>query len=228
MRESRTPPWEASSWYLSSPMAVQNTLQYQPEVRFIVLLRNPIEMAVALHSEMLIAGLENVTDFATAWGLQGERRQGRRIPAFSRPQRRFRYGAVCLLGAQLQRLLAVAQGNRVLPILLDDIRENPRREYLKVLAFLGLGDDGRAEFPLENAARILRWPRLARCRFIIWQVKRKLHINVSFNLLRAVYARNVVAARRPRPELASRSSASRHFLAARTSLPRFAEGRCDD
>ena len=56
---------------------------------------------------------------------------------------------------------------------------------------------GRAEFPAENAARILRWPWLARSQFIIWQLKRKLHINVSLNLLRAVYAANVIAAERP-------------------------------
>jgi Sulfotransferase domain len=187
---------EASTWYLSSPVAVQNILQYQPAARFIVLLRNPIEMAVALHSEMLIAGLENVTDFRTAWGLQRERRQGRRIPAFSRPQRRFLYGDACLLGAQLQRLLAVTKTNCVLPILLDDIRENPRREYIRILDFLGVSDDGRANFPAVNTARTLRWPLLARSQFIIWQLKRILHVNFSPNLLGAVYAANVIAAER--------------------------------
>jgi hypothetical protein len=196
-RVSHAAVGEASVWYLSSAVAVQNILQYQPEARFIVLLRNPIEMVVAVHSQMLVGGWENVTDFRTAWGLQGERRQGRRLPVFSWPQRYFLYGDVCLLGAQLQRLLAIAKRNRVLPILLDDIRENPRREYIKVLDFLGVSDDGRAKFPAVNTARALRWPLLARSRFIIWQLKRRLHINVGLNLLRAIYDANVVAAERP-------------------------------
>jgi hypothetical protein len=84
-----------------------------------------------------------------------------------------------------------------LPVLLDDLRENPRREYIKILDFLGVSDDGRAIFPVENAARTLRWPWLARSQFIIWQVKEKLHINVSLKLLRSVYTANVVAAERP-------------------------------
>ena len=196
-RVSHAAVGEASVWYLSSPFAVQNILQYQPEARFIVLLRNPIEMAVALHSEMLVRGLENVTAFRTAWGLQGERRQGRRIPAFSSPQRCFLYGDVCLQGVQLQRLLAVAKGNPVLPVLLGDIRDNPRREYIKILTFLSVTDDGRTNFPVENTARTLRSPWLGRSQFIIWQVKERLHINVSLELLRSVYAANVVAAERP-------------------------------
>jgi hypothetical protein len=188
---------EASVFYLSSPVAVQNILQYQPEARFIVLVRNPIEMAVALHSEMLISGYENTPSFRTAWHLQGERRQGRRIPAFGGPPRCFLYGDVCSLGAQLQRLLDVAKVNRVLTVVLDDIQENPRREYLKILAFLGLSDDGRVNFQEENTARIVRWPWLVRFQFITWQVKKKLHINFGPKLLGSIYSRNVVAAERP-------------------------------
>ena len=188
---------EASVLYLSSPVAVQNILQYQPEARFIVLVRNPIEMAVALHSEMLIYGRENTASFRTAWHLQGERRQGRRIPAFGGPHRCFLYGDVCSLGAQLERLLAVAKGNRVLTIVLDDIRENPRREYLRLLTFLGVSDDGQVNFQVENTARILRRPWAARSQYITWQVKKKLHIKVSPKLLKSVYSGNVVAAERP-------------------------------
>ena len=188
---------EASVWYLSSPVAVQNILQYQPEARFIVLVRNPIEMAVGLHSEMLISGRENTPSFRTAWHLQDERRQGRRIPAFGGPHRCFLYGDICLLGAQLERLLAVVKGNRVLAVVLDDIQENPRREYLKILAFLAVSDDGRVNFQVENSARILRRPWLARSQFITTQVKKKLHIKVGPKLLRSVYSRNIVEAERP-------------------------------
>ena len=59
-----------------------------------------------------------------------------------------------------------------------------------------MSEDRRAEFPAVNTARALRWPWLARSRFIIWQLKRKLHVNVSPSLLRAVHAANVVAAER--------------------------------
>jgi sulfotransferase family protein len=188
---------EASVFYLSSPDAVQNILQYQPEACFIVLVRNPIEMAVALHLEMLISGYENTPSFRTAWHLQGERRLGRRIPAFGGPHRCFLYGDLCSLGAQLERLLAVTKGDRVLTVVLDDIQDNPRREYLKILTFLGVIDDGRVNFQVENAARVLRRPWLARSQFITTQVKKKLHIDVGPGLLRSIYSRNVIVAERP-------------------------------
>jgi hypothetical protein len=67
----------------SSAVAVRNILQYQPTSRFVVMVRNPIEMAPALHSEMLLSGLESVADFDEAWHLQNQRRQGRCLPGFS-------------------------------------------------------------------------------------------------------------------------------------------------
>src|SRR5271155_1273220 len=73
---------------LSSSEAVRNILSYQPKARFIVTVRNPVEMAPALHGEMLFSGHENVHDFSAAWDLQGERRQGRQLPPFSWGQRR--------------------------------------------------------------------------------------------------------------------------------------------
>ena len=80
-------------------VAISNILQYQPDARFIVLLRNPIEMAVALHTEMVIAGLENIIDFQTAWNLQDQRRWARRLPMLP----------------------------RVLVIVLEELREDARR-----------------------------------------------------------------------------------------------------
>ncbi len=116
---------EASVFYLSSTVAVQNILRYQPNARFIVMLRNPVDMAPALHAEMLVHGLENVRDFATAWKLQYHRRHGRHIPALSNSWgRQFQFAEVCALGTQLERLFTTVSRDRVLIILLDDIVAN--------------------------------------------------------------------------------------------------------
>src|SRR5215468_7362257 len=64
---------EASVWYLSSAEAVPAILRYQPAAKFIIMLRNPVEMAPALHGEMLLSGLERERKFSTAWNLQDER-----------------------------------------------------------------------------------------------------------------------------------------------------------
>jgi hypothetical protein len=50
------------------------------------------------------------------------------------------------LRAQLERLLSIDPAGRVLAILLDDISADRRGEYLSVLRFLVLKDDGRLDF----------------------------------------------------------------------------------
>jgi hypothetical protein len=181
---------EASVWYLSSADAVRNILRYQPDARFIVMLRNPVEMAPALHAEMLLSGHENVRDFTAAWQLQAERREGRHLPAFSWAMRRLQYGEACALGAQLQRLLQTAPADRVLSIVLDDVIEDPRREYLRVLRFLGVDDDGRVAFPAYNKAKVPRWPGLARAMFVVLQMRRRIGIRRGLNLWQRVFEVN--------------------------------------
>jgi hypothetical protein len=190
---------EASVWYLSSTEAVRNILEYQPDARFIVMVRNPVEMAPALHAEMLVSGHENVHDFSAAWHYQEERRQGRQLPPLSWARRRFLYGDVCKLGAQLQRLLLTVPASRVLAIVLDDIAADPRGEYLRVLRFLGLKDDGRLDFAIYNKAKKLRWPSLTRVTFDMIQIKGRIGVNLGLNLWNRVFKLNTIEA--PRAQL---------------------------
>jgi hypothetical protein len=190
---------EASVWYLSSAEAVPAVLRYQPEAQFIVMVRNPIEMAPALHGEMLLSGLEYEPRFSMAWNLQDDRRQGRRLPAFCWAQRRFLYGDVCSLGMQLERLFMTVSSHRVLTLILDDIRADPRREYLRVLEFLGVPDNGRLNFPLYNPASAFRWPGLQRVVCLILESKYRLGVRRGLGLWTAV--ENLLRIERPRESL---------------------------
>jgi hypothetical protein len=183
---------EASVWYLSSAVAVENILRFQPEAKFIVMVRNPVEMAPALHAEMVLSGHENVRDFSTAWMLQEARRRGSSLPALSWATRRLLYGEVCCLGAQLAQLLLNVERERVLVVVLDDIRANVKREYLRVLDFLQVPDDGRSDFPIYNTARRAKWPRATRALFIVTQLKRRAGIPFRTNLFANVRRVNEV------------------------------------
>jgi hypothetical protein len=144
---------EASTYYLYASEAIPAILDYAPQARFVVALRNPFEMAPALHGECLRQGWENVRDFATAWRLQPRRRAGEKLSRVVRADPdRLQYGAQCLLGAQLARLYAQVPRERVLPVLLEDMRGDAGGVYRRVQAFLGLPDDGRSAFPVANAA----------------------------------------------------------------------------
>jgi hypothetical protein len=168
---------EASVWYLSSSTAVANLQDYSPDAKFIVMLRSPLEMAPSLHSELCFNGDETETDFAAAWRLQEQRRAGRDIPRTCWVPRRLQYGDACMLGRQLERLFVKVPRVRVLPILLDDLKQDPRKEYQRSLAFLGVPDDGRDQFPVHNAAKVRRWPALAQLPTVIMGFKRFLGIS---------------------------------------------------
>jgi len=173
---------EASVWYLSSAKAVENILRYQPRAKFIVMVRNPMEMAPALHSEMVLSGHEDIRDFRKAWDIQAERKEGRALPAFSWARRRFLYGEVCKLGSQLERLLSMVPAPRVHVVVLDELAAEPRQEYLRVLRFLGVEDDVRLQFPVYNSAKNIRWPRFTRIVFILGQIRRKVGMKTGLSL----------------------------------------------
>lgn len=72
------------------------------------------------------------------------------------------YRRVASQGMQLERLLRIVPPEQRLVILYDDFARNTPEVYRQVLSFLGLPDDGRAEFPRINRRKQLRWPWLQR------------------------------------------------------------------
>ena len=144
---------EASVWYLFSQVAVPRIERELSDVKYIVMIRNPVDMAYSLHEQLVVAGNEHIKDFMKAWHLSEERARGRFIGRWCRDPKILDYKSACLLGKQVGRLYENVPKERVLILLLDEIKTNPRKEYLKVLNFLSVPDDGRIEFPVFNAAK---------------------------------------------------------------------------
>ena len=191
---------EASVWYLYSQEAVSNIESYVTNAKYVVCLRNPIEMVYSLHEQLIVAGYENEQDFNVAWFLQNDRMHGKSLPALCRESGFLKYGAVCSLGAQLERLYTRVPQERVHPLLLDDIRHDPRAAYLRVLGFLNIEDDGRSEFSVMNPAKMLRTPRLLKAVRLLGDLKRTLGLRHSFGVLNAISRKNIrYRARAPMP-----------------------------
>ena len=162
---------EASVFYLYSTVAIRHIIEVNPKAKFIAMVRNPVEMAHSLHSELLCSFEEDVADFEIAWGLQKERLAGRRIPPACQEPRLLQYRDVCSLAGQLKRLLSVAPASQCLFLVLDDLRTKPRAVYQSVLDFLELPDDGRTTFEPINSNKTLRNPFIAR---ILVETRRQL------------------------------------------------------
>jgi len=141
---------EASAMYLYSQVAVTRIRERFAAARLIVMLRNPIDLVAAFHAQLRYALAEDEPQLAAAWALQEERARGARLPRDCPEPKLLQYRQVALLGSQLQRLLAVVPPEQVQTVVFDDLARDPGGEYRRVLAFLGLRDDGRVDFPSVN------------------------------------------------------------------------------
>jgi hypothetical protein len=144
---------EASTCYLFSEAAVSSIQQYAAEPRYVVCLRNPLDMVRSLHQQELFGLNDDVPDFETAWRLQETRQAGRHLPRTCGEPWLLRYRARCLLGAQVERLLRQVRREQVLFILFDDLEQDAGAQYRRTLRFLDVPDDGRAQFPVFNKGK---------------------------------------------------------------------------
>lgn len=143
---------EGSTGYLLSQEAVARAEALSPGARYIVMLRDPVEVAHAYHMEQLFARNESEPDFETAWSLQEARAAGRDLPPHCRVPGWLQYRRIATFAPQLERFFALVPEERRLILLQKDLRDDPRGLWLSVLGFLGLPDDGRDAFPPVNAA----------------------------------------------------------------------------
>lgn len=153
---------DASTSTLFSKTALPAILEFAPQAKFIVMLRNPVEVAQAYHMEKCFNLFENVSDFEQAWRLQDQRAAGLCLPPLCVEPKELMYRDVAALGTQLDRAGALIPEGRLLVLFYEDLRADPRRMWQNVLAFLGLPDDGRCDFPVIGGAHFNRFPALAR------------------------------------------------------------------
>lgn len=137
---------EGSVFYLFSKVAIPNIINFNSNAKFIVMLRNPLELVESLHAENRKSGSEQFDDFEAAWRAQG----ARLIHPPSRNPNAHQYEAVAKLGEQLERLYSVVDKSRVHVVLFDDFNKNPRTSYQNVLKFLDVDDDQRTVFEKIN------------------------------------------------------------------------------
>ena len=153
---------EASTEYLYSDNAVPGIENLYKGSRYIVMVRNPVDLAFSLYNYEKQGGRERILTFKEAWDQSPARRSGRHTDSWCSDPKWLDYQRVALLGQQFERLLDRVERSRVLVLVLGDVKRDPRAEYLKVVEFLSLDDDGRTAFPPENVAKKRRWRSLTR------------------------------------------------------------------
>jgi hypothetical protein len=151
---------EASVFYLYSRQAAREIFEFNPEARILVMLRNPVDVMHAYHSERLWRGTENIPDFEAALAADEERQAGRRLPPGVRFLEGLRYRDLATFSHQLERYLETFGSDRVHVMLHDDLARHTGRVYADVCRFLEVDSDFQPEFTVVNGNKSVRSARL--------------------------------------------------------------------
>jgi hypothetical protein len=147
---------EASACGLYSRVAVPRILRDQPSAKFFACVRNPFDMFISYHGQLLFDRREKVSDPEEAWRVYlAEFQTGseQRLDLLD-------YGGMCAIGQQVKRLLSSVDRSRVHFVFSDDVRKDARSVYETVLAFLEVPSDGRMEFPVHNQRKAHLFPAI--------------------------------------------------------------------
>lgn len=192
---------EASTSHLFSKRAVPEILKFDPEAKFIVMLRNPVDLVYSWHSEIFANGTEDVWDFEKAWRLEKDRARGKHLPPFCIEKDRLRYSEIGKLGEQMERLLSLVRREKLLVIIYDDFVAKTPEIYQETLKFLGVHSEDRKEFPRINESKTLRWPWIQKylvlMATVVWKTKMRLGVKFSSGILSRMILSNRIFKSRP-------------------------------
>jgi len=144
---------EGSTIYLYSEVAVRRISEFQPDAKYIVMLRNPIELVQSLHAHHVASGVEEVCNIDQALNMENERKSVILKPSKLIPDHRLLlYTSWAMHGGHIKRLFQQIDRTQVKVIIYDDFVSDNGIVYRDVCNFLGVGDDGRRDFEKVNAS----------------------------------------------------------------------------
>lgn len=153
---------DASVWYLFGRTAVPEILAESPDARFVVCLRNPVDMVPSLHAQKLLTGHEKLAGLREAWDVADARASGSTVGIFGLPggdPAHMSYKAACLLGEQVEHVLTIVDRSQVLFVLIEDIAERPEETWRLVCEHAGV-ETAAIDFERANVADIQRRSQL--------------------------------------------------------------------
>ena len=135
---------ESTPFYLADRDAHLRIAKVNPEAKFVVLLRDPVDRAYSNWMHLWSDGLEPEADFVRAVDLEEERRAAGWAPFWG-------YRELGRYGEQLEHLLGVFGQDQVLTIRYRRLVEHPHDTVNDVLRFLGApGVDEPRDVPRDN------------------------------------------------------------------------------
>lgn len=178
---------EASPHTMFARRTIENILSYQPDAKFILCLRNPIEMAVSFHNQTIFNGYHEILDFITAWNSTEEIWIPHRRSYFKTCEY-YRY--ITSIGTHSKTLFDQTIGEKLTVLVIDDLIENHIREFERITSFLGV-DVHSTTYPRSNTSKQSRSIRLKRALNSIYRAKKGLGFHWSLGIGAALNKANI-------------------------------------
>jgi hypothetical protein len=147
---------EASTWYLYSVSAAREIHDFNPATRILVVLRNPVDVMYAEHSQLIYNVIEDIPSFADALAAEPDRRAGRRLPPGPINTENLFYRHSVQFAEQLERYFNVFGRDQVHVMLWDDLRRDGADTVRGALEFLGVDPSLAAAPPDVNENKRVR------------------------------------------------------------------------
>jgi hypothetical protein len=158
----RTVGADSSVTYLYTPEQMAPILKLWPDSRFVIALRDPLEMLPSLHKRLLTLGDEDIRDFEDAWHAVPDRAAGRRIPRRNADPRWLRYDEAGRFGSYVERFFATVGREHCLVVSFDDLTSEPVAVARRLFDFLGLVQPASINIPHKRESKEVRFLWLQR------------------------------------------------------------------
>ncbi len=150
---------EGSTVYLYSHTAAPRILQEVPDARFVIAVRNPVDLLASYHRSQVFTLNEAEHDFHAAWrqSLVGRGSDSALDPKL------IDYPRVGALGAAVQRIARLVPRDRMHVVVFDDLVDDPLSVWVSLTRFAGIDTNPVPDFRAFNISqKAQRWPRLWR------------------------------------------------------------------
>lgn len=147
---------DSSVWYLYSDTIFKELDALNISPKLIVMLRNPIEVAYAMHSQNLMDANEDEPNFEKALQLEPLRKTGKKLPPKTDLPRASLYTTTADFLPRIQFLLSNYDNNKVFFGLQEELLENPKKFMQSIELFLSLKEFDDYHFEKVNSNKVIK------------------------------------------------------------------------
>ena len=147
---------EASVLYGYYPNCLKDILQWNPQAKFIVMIRDPVAFLPSYHRQLYNNMDEDILDCEQAYYAWEQRKKGYNVPKTNHDIDLLDYKQACSIGDYLTNITNIIPTQQLYIGLLDDMQGDPHSFYKEILKFLDVSIDHVPSFDKKNSAYVMQ------------------------------------------------------------------------